>query len=544
MTYRASRRRVPSRFPHRGARSLRAKLTLINVALLMCAIVVACTVSLMGMRHFFLDTIDKQLTSTRDSIAESNLTLQQIEALSTLGIALDELSPGSGERGLLPHSDFQFVAVDASGTAIRVAGLEPTGRQRDLAAAVDDAGRLARSDRPVDVTLDDEPFRATAATLDDGTTVVLAGSTEFVHTNIRKAVKFDFGLSTVLLGLLAVLTMIGAHHRLRPLEDMVETASAIADGDLTRRVPSSRHPATEVEQLRIALNSMLQQVETAYSTRERSAEQLRQFVADASHELRTPLSAIRGYLQLFDRGMLNAPEDRDRAWSRINSEVDRMHRLVDELLMLARLDQRAELRLRNTDVCALVRDAAADLRAQQPERPVTVRADGVLLVHADECGLRQVLGNLVGNVRVHTPRDAPVELSVRRTDETVTVVVADRGPGLAEEDAVRVFDRFFRAGGGAGSGLGLAIVRGVVDAHGGRVTVRRRSGGGLAVVVALPAGPGGRGYPGETPGGSSVGGSAPVPDAGPGPGPSPASPPSSPSSPSSSSASGAAGKGS
>jgi two-component system OmpR family sensor kinase len=231
---------------------------------------------------------------------------------------------------------------------------------------------------------------------------------------------------------------------------------------------------------------MLHQVETAYRTRERSAAQLRRFVADASHELRTPLSAIRGYLQLYDQGMLREPEERRRAWDRMNGEVDRMGRLVDELLTLARLDQRPELRLRNVDVCRLARDAAQDLRAQQPGRPVTVEADGAVLVRADESGLRQVLGNLVANVRTHTAADVPVRLGVLRADGLVRLSVEDKGPGLGPEDAARVFDRFFRAGGGAGSGLGLAIVQGVVQAHGGDVTVRTAPGEGLEVTVTLP----------------------------------------------------------
>ncbi|MGW1146238.1 sensor histidine kinase [Streptomyces sp. NPDC002454] len=477
----------PRTVPRRRPRSLRARLTVVNVALLALGIALAVAASLMGLRHFFLDSIDRQLATVRDSLRSSQITLEQLESLRGLGIALDELSPR--KSGLLPHSDVLFVALGRPGEAMRVAGWEPTGRQRLLASSITAPQRLVRSGRLVDVQLAGEPHRATATTLDDGTTVLLAASTQIVHTNIHKALKFDLALGAVLLTLLAVVTLVGARHQLRPLEDMVSTASAIAEGDLARRVPSSRHPATEVEQLRTALNSMLHQVESAYRTRERSAEQLRRFVADASHELRTPLSAIHGYLQLFERSMLTGPDERDRAWSRITSEVERMHRLVDELLVLARLDQRPELRLRNVDLCALLRDAAADLRAQQPERPVAVRADGVLLVHADESGMRQLLGNLVSNVRAHTPAGAPVELSVERVDGVVTVVVADRGPGLAERDAARVFDRFFRAGGGAGSGLGLAIVRGVAEAHGGGVAVRGRSGGGLAVEVSLPAEP-------------------------------------------------------
>ncbi|MFI1133577.1 sensor histidine kinase [Streptomyces althioticus] len=171
----------------------------------------------------------------------------------------------------------------------------------------------------------------------------------------------------------------------------------------------------------------------------------------------------------------------------MTTESDRMGRLVDELLVLARLDQRPELRKRNVDVCRLARDAAQDLRVQQPDRPVRVDADGAVLVHADEAGLRQILGNLVGNVRTHTPADVPVRLGVTRADGEVRLWVADEGPGLAPEDAARVFDRFFRAGGGAGSGLGLAIVQGVVRAHGGEVTVDTAPGEGLTATVTLPS---------------------------------------------------------
>ncbi|MFE0130530.1 ATP-binding protein [Streptomyces sp. NPDC059037] len=473
---------------HRGTHSLRAKLTWVNVALLALGIVTATAVSIMGMRHFLLDNIDAELTSSRDSLHRMGLTMKQIEYISALGMALDNLSPdGTDRSGGLPRADTLIVAIGASGKPVPIGSLEPTPRQRALASAVDDPGALVSASQPRDVTLDGDPYRTVGARLDDGTTVLMATSTESLHSGIKKALKVDAAFGVALLGLLAVLTMISAHHRLRPLEDMVETASAIADGDLTRRVPSSRTPVLETEQLRLALNSMLHQVESAFETRERSSAQLRRFVADASHELRTPLSAIRGYLQLYDKGMLRDPAERTRAWDRVNAEADRMGRLVDELLTLARLDQQPELRFRNVDLSRLVRDAADDLRVQEPERPLTVRAEGALLIRADESGLRKVLGNLLGNVRVHTPADAPVTLGVERVDGLVRLRVEDRGPGLAAQDAARIFDRFFRAGGGAGSGLGMAIVQGVVIAHGGEVEVQTAPGEGLTVTVTLPA---------------------------------------------------------
>ncbi|MFE0520396.1 sensor histidine kinase [Streptomyces sp. NPDC058954] len=469
----------------RGIHSLRAKLTLTNVALLALGIVAATAVSLMGMRYYLLGQIDTELTKTRDSLGGSQLTLRQIDSLSVLGFVHERLAPQQTDERAAP--DTIYAAVDADGHVASLLGFKPTEAQHSLSRAVGDPHALMKHTRPQDVRVHGAPYRVTATRLPDGTYILLASSTDALHRGMLKALRLDLTIGTLLLALLACLTLFSVRRRMRPLEDMVETSSAIAEGDLTRRVPSSHHPTQEVEQLRLALNSMLHQVESAYRTREDSAAQLRRFVADASHELRTPLSAIRGYLQLYDKGMLSDPDERKRAWERVLAETDRMGRLVDELLTLARLDQQPELRFRNVDVSRLVRDAAQDLRAQQPDRPVEVAAGGSVLVRADESGLRQVLGNLVGNVRTHTPAGVPVRLGVEREDGVVRLCVADDGPGLCTEDAARVFDRFFRAGGGAGSGLGLAIVQGVVHAHGGEVAVRTAPGEGLAVTVTLPA---------------------------------------------------------
>ncbi|MFF5144595.1 sensor histidine kinase [Streptomyces sp. NPDC013157] len=464
-----------------GLHSLRGKLTLANVGLLAVGIVVAAIVSIMGMRLYLLDQVDSELLKTRTSLGSSGLTLRQVDSLSALGVIRERITPAESD----PTPDSIFAVIDTNGDAISLFAMKPTEAQRALAAAVSDPQALAAAPDPHDIDVHGASYRVTATRLADGPYILLAQSTELLHKGIAKALKLDFAVGSLLLALLCCLTMYSVRQRLLPLEDMVETSSAIAEGDLTRRVPSSQHPTEEVEQLRLALNAMLHQVETAYRTRERSAAQLRRFVADASHELRTPLAAIRGYLQLYEKGMLSEPGERRRAWDRMHGEVDRMGRLVDELLLLARLDQRPEIRFRNVDVSRLVRDAAEDLRAQQPGRPVAVDADGAVLVRADESGLRQVLGNLMANVRVHTPGDAAVRLGVERADGVVRVCVADEGPGLGKEDAGRIFDRFFRVGSAEGSGLGMAIVQGVVEAHGGEVRVRTSPGEGLAVTVTL-----------------------------------------------------------
>ncbi|MGW1494066.1 ATP-binding protein [Streptomyces sp. NPDC002402] len=487
--------RARARHHHRAIHSLRAKLTLVNVCVLTLGIVAATAVSLMGMRHYLLDRVDSELMGSRTALQRAGFTQKEIETISAIG----ELAAQFGKTGAggLPRSDTIMVAVDANREPISLAGVAPTERQRELAAAVGDPAALAHSPGPRDVSVAGDPYRTVATGLGDGTVVVLATDTGSVHSSMKKALRLDLAFGTVLLALLALLTMLGAKHRLRPLEDMVETASAIAEGDLTRRVPAGRDPVTEIEQLRTALNSMLHQVESAFETRERSAAQLRRFVADASHELRTPLSAIRGYLQLYDKGMLREPAERARALARMTAEADRMGRLVEELLTLARLDQQPQLGVCAVDLSRLVRDAVDDLRAQQPQRPLAVAADGAMIVQGDESGLRQVVGNLLANVRAHTSADAPLRVELEREDGggrgsgAVRLRVADEGPGMTAEDADRIFDRFFRAGGAgsgpAGSGLGMAIVQAVVASHAGEVTVRTAPGDGLAVTVTLPA---------------------------------------------------------
>ncbi|WTL22710.1 HAMP domain-containing sensor histidine kinase [Streptomyces sp. NBC_01506] len=502
-------RRPQCRGPKYRTRSLRSKLTLVNVVLLALGITIATAVSLFGLRHYLLDSIDSELTMSRGGLRNSQLTIEQIESLSSLAAIMDKISPGRpGGGGSLPPPDSVFVAVDAQGEPIHLAGFVPTERQRALARAVADPAALSRQDGVREVTVAGDPYRVVGARLGDGSTVLISTSTKVVHESLLLALKFDAAVGGLLLVLLALITLVSANRTLRPLGDMVETATAIAEGDLTRRVPGRHDPVTETEQLRLALNAMLQQVESAYVTRERSAAQLRRFVADASHELRTPLSAIRGYLQLYEKGMLGTEAERARALGRMTGEADRMARLVDELLTLARLDQRPVLRLRPVDLSKLVRDAADDLRAQQPERPLEVAAAGSMLVQADESGLRQVIGNLLTNIRTHTPADAPVRVELGRSDEgEVRLHVHDEGPGMSDEDAERIFDRFFRAGGGgAGSGLGMAIVHAVVRSHDGAVAVRTAPGAGLTVTVTLPAPtPGGTPDVRPTPGGTPTG---------------------------------------
>ncbi|MGO9911425.1 MAG: sensor histidine kinase [Acidimicrobiales bacterium] len=279
---------------------------------------------------------------------------------------------------------------------------------------------------------------------------------------------------------------------LRPLEAMAGTAGEIAAGDLSRRVEDADE-RTEVGRLGSSLNVMLSRIEQAFRAKEASEEQLRRFVADASHELRTPLTSIRGYAELFRDGGVARPEDLAAALRRIDSESSRMSGLVEDLLLLARLDQGRPFDMSPVDLVTVVEDVVRDSLVVAPDREISVRmSPGDLVALGDEERLHQVIANLVSNALAHTPERSPVEVVGNQAGSYVRLQVIDHGPGIPEEERSKVFDRFWRADESrqrtkGGNGLGLSIVAAVVFAHGGRVFVEDTPGGGATFVVDLPA---------------------------------------------------------
>jgi two-component system OmpR family sensor kinase len=277
---------------------------------------------------------------------------------------------------------------------------------------------------------------------------------------------------------------------LLPLDRMGHTAGAIAGGDLSHRVEST-DPRTEVGRLGIALNAMLDRLEHAFTQREASENKLRRFLADASHELRTPLTSIRGYAELFRRGAEARPEDLARSMAAIEAEAARMGVLVDDLLLLARLDQGRPLEREPVDLGAVAAEAVEAARAIEPGRDVTLDVGGDATIEGDRGRLRQVVDNLLENARVHTPPGTPAHVRVDRDDSHVVLAVADEGPGLSAEARSRVFERFYRDDGArsretGGAGLGLAIVAAIAEAHGGGVRVVEGDPG-ATFEVRLPA---------------------------------------------------------
>ncbi|MBO0687764.1 MAG: HAMP domain-containing histidine kinase, partial [Candidatus Dormibacteraeota bacterium] len=316
------------------------------------------------------------------------------------------------------------------------------------------------------------------------------------NSTLHEVLLIEFLVGATTLGAIGLVGLWIVRLGLRPLDRMAATASRITAGDLAVRVADS-DPRTEIGRLGAALNVMLSGIEEAFRQRQASEDRLRRFVADASHELRTPLTSVRGYAELFRRGADRRPEDLAMAMSRIEDEAKRMSRLVDEMLLLARLDQRRPLRQERVDLSALAAEAVDACRAADPGRRVELRASEPMVVAGDPERLRQVLDNLLANVRMHTPPGTAATVSVREaasglpSGPAAVVEVSDQGPGIDPEAGARVFERFFRADAGrsrdrGGYGLGLSIVAAIVDAHGGRCELESAPGRGATFRLILP----------------------------------------------------------
>lgn len=453
-------------------RSLRGRLLLALLTLVAVALLALDAVVYAALSSDLTHRTDVTLRAVRQRVAQQ---LEQTPAGGTLG----------NDVRLLGASEFFLQLRRPDGT---VRELVPRLRDPDDAAPqLPDPLSAARGADPVTVgpaSPGGPDYRLLVQKVPGRGTLVAAVPLDQVQGTLRQVLVVEAVATCGVLALLAGAGLWVLRRGLRPLESMARDADAIASGDRAGRVAPADED-TEVGRLGLALNTMLAAERT-------TQDRLRRFVADASHELRTPVTAVLGYADLHHQGALAVPEQRERVMNGITTEALRMQRLVDDLLLLARLDS-APVRGRGAvDLVEVVGDAVSAARVVAPDRPLTVRAESGAVVHGDGEQLRRVVDNLLANVRNHTPSATAAQVTVRSCAPDVLVEVADEGPGIPREALPRVFDRFYRAApahSGDGSGLGLAIVAAVAQAHGGGVEVVSAPGEGTRVTLRLPTAP-------------------------------------------------------
>lgn len=463
--------------------SLTARLVTVVVALVLVAYVITTALTATLLREYLTDRTDNDL--------QAYITPLTQQAWSQLG--------GRPSDAVVPPNPYYLRITSADGSAVQF-----TAMDRDQ---IPDIGTVPMDDERIG----EGPFTASSQdgdlewrvllspySSDNGNgTVAVALPLSPVTNTVKQLIVLTTVVGLVTLIAVALIGWFAVRRAFRPLTRIEDTAAAIAAGDLTRRVPE-RSANDEVASLSDSLNAMLTQIEHSFAVREASEARMRQFVADASHELRTPLATVKGYAELYRVGGVTEPEDVASAFRRVEDESSRMARLVEDLLLLTRLDTTPHRPHDDVDLMVVANDVVQDARVRAPGRPLSLHrygsANGSVIVPGDDFALHQVLTNLVANAVSHTPGDSPVDVFVGQTDSRAVVEIADHGPGISPEAAQRVFERFYRAdpsrtrgpGRGGGTGLGLSIVASIVARHGGSVTHRPTPGGGATFRVDLP----------------------------------------------------------
>ena len=459
--------------------SLRTRLLLGLLGLVSIGLIASNLLTYRFLQSFLMDRLDEQVRAAVDPVA------------SRLSVGERRSPPLS--RTLVPSGTYGVV-VDNAGNVLEGRPFYEGDVPEALPQPRLTLGDLDRQGPFTTAAVERgaPDFRVVVGRLTSGAgyLVVAVPMTDVVQT-LRRLVLIELVTTAAVLAGVGGLALVVVRAGLRPLEDIGRTAGAIADGDLSRRVERAE-PRTEVGRLGLSLNAMLAQIQTAFEARQASEDRLRRFVADASHELRTPLTSIRGYAEMFRRGASDRPEDLATSMRRIEEESKRMGVLVEDLLLLARLDQGRPLERRPVNLTQVAADAVADALAVEPERSITLEGQDEAMVLGDELRLRQVAANLLSNARQHTPPTAAVRVGVRRENGSVVLEVADDGPGLFPEESAKVFERFYRSDPSrnrnlGGTGLGLSIVAAVAQAHGGGAHVESTPGHGARFWVDLPS---------------------------------------------------------
>ena len=457
--------------------SLRNRLILAAVFLASLAIIASDFAANTALRSYLISQVDSQLFS---------ISSGSLERLDRAGIApQNEVEESrSPFRVLQPirgvPTSTSLTLLDREGNLIGQVGGELAGQNFGVTGLkVSQVEKYKNKPFTIEGEGGNPDVRALALVLPTGMgSVIAANSLEEVDKTLSQLRFLFFFLGLIAIFLTALVSRWIIAISLRPLDKVEETAEAIAAGDLSARLPAAK-PDTEVGRLTTSLNAMLSQIEQSFSVKVESENKLRRFVADASHELRTPLTAIRGFAELHRQGAVSGEEKTKELISRIEGESIRMSSLVEDLLLLARLDQARELDFEPVDLNTLIVEVVASAKAAGPDHPIELNLpQEELFVLGDSRRIHQVVANLLANARTHTPLGTKINVTARQTLAEVIIEVADNGPGLSKSDQERIFERFFRADparvrhSGEGSGLGLSIVDAVMKAHGGYVSVK------------------------------------------------------------------------
>jgi two-component system OmpR family sensor kinase len=465
-----------------SALSLRARLVLGVLVVAAVGLLIADAATYAALRSSLMERVDRTLDEDHRGAVR----------FAAQGCTVGEGFGGPGRSGPGPGPGV-FVQLRSGAGAILCTSNAPQfpGGESpvppDLPEQIDvPAGSGGFGDRAayftVPATSGGERYRVRASGEAGSYVLIVATSLGDVDATLSRLLRIEVVVTIVVLVAIALLGLWIVRLGLRPLAAIGRTADQITAGDLSHRVERAE-PRTEVGRLGLALNTMLDRIEV-------SDRRLRRFVADASHELRTPLAAVSAYAELFGRGADKRPDDLARAMTGITRESDRMRELVEDLLLLARLDEGQPLEREPVELDELAAEAVDTARAVDPSRPVDLVAEPAVVL-GDRARLRRVLDNLLGNVRSHTPPETPAHVRVSTLNGSAVLEVSDEGPGLAGDDLGRVFERFYRADTSrsresGGVGLGLSIVAAIADAHAGKVSVASGPQGGATFRVELP----------------------------------------------------------
>jgi two-component system OmpR family sensor kinase len=469
--------------------SLRSRMVLTVVGLATIAVAVTTTVGIGLLRSYLTDRLDTEVT--RLAQLASRPIMSEIWREPSRGFGNPDDRPGFPKGVGDPAI---FTLYDSGGNIV------PGPRNIDTTEGPSLGsfdGIKARAGQGIQTASNADSgvnFRVIVVETSTGGYAVAAISLQRIDNTVNQMTFIGFGVSLAVLIGLGVSSYFLVGLGLKPLTRMEHAAAAIADGDLTLRVPEAgKH--TEAGRLGLALNTMLARIESAVAARVTSEQRLRQFVGDASHELRTPLTSIRGFAELYRRGGAPAGPELDETMARIEDEAARMGLLVEDLLLLAQLDEERPLRFSKVDLLSVVADTVRDAHVRSPHRTVMLGSFEPVTVAGDENRLRQVALNLVTNALQHTPADASITVNVGTATGAAIVEVCDTGPGIPPEHAERIFERLYRADPHrarthGGAGLGLAIASSIVKAHGGHIELTRtpnaRTGATFRILLPLP----------------------------------------------------------